>query len=300
MTWSRLLPVAGSYVMESFFLEHQNELRTALLLGGLLFVALWESFAPTRRLATNTAIRWIYNIGLLAIDNVLLRLVFPMLAIGLSLIASDRGWGLLNQVALPGYADLLIVFVVLDFINYVQHWSLHKVPLLWRLHKVHHSDIDYDCTTGFRFHPLESIFTTGVQLTIIVTMGVPPIVIISYELVFVMTALLNHGNISLPQGLDRYLRLVFVTPDMHRVHHSANTREGNSNFAGIFSFWDRLFGTYCARPAAGQRGMMTGLAEFRNPGRLHFHHLLLLPFRRSGESEPLESAPRPEESVQSQ
>jgi len=285
--------------MESFFLEHQNELRTALLLGGLLFVALWESVAPTRRLVANTAIRWIDNFGLLAIDNVLMRLVFPVLAIGLSMVAAEQGWGLLSQVALPGYVDMLVGLLVLDFISYAQHWLLHKVPLLWRLHKVHHCDIDYDCTTGFRFHPLESIFTIGVQLTVIVAMGVPPIVMISYELVFIVTALLNHGNISLPLGLDRYLRLVFVTPDMHRVHHSADTREGNSNFAGILSFWDRLFGTYCSRPAAGQRGMMTGLAEYRDPERLHFHHLLLLPFRRSDEPEVVEPAPRSGESAQS-
>ena len=282
--------------MEAYLLEHQDQIRITLLLGALLFVALWESFAPTRTLLTNTAVRWIYNIGLLAIDNILMRLVYPVVSVGLSVILAKQGWGLFNWLELPPVIAVAATLVLLDGSSYLQHWLLHKIPLLWQLHKVHHSDIDYDCTTGFRFHPLESVFTVGLQLMVIAALGAPPVAVVCYEIVFIFTAILNHGNISLPHRLDRYLRVVLVTPDMHRVHHSVNPREGNSNFAGVLSIWDRLFGTYCAQPAGGQQGMTIGLREYRDPQQLHLHSLLLLPFRGKREVQaagldPVDEAP---------
>ena len=259
-------------------LEHEANLRFYLLIGGFGLVALWESFAPRRPLTTPTVPRWGVNIGLTAVISVLIAWLFPVLAVGTAVIADQRGWGFFNAVNWPGWLVFLLSFLALDLSRYLQHALLHRVSLLWRLHRVHHSDSDYDCTTGLRFHPLEALFTISVQLAVVVALGAPPMVVLMYEGIFTLVAMFSHGNIRIPETLDLWLRKVLVTPDMHRVHHSVIQREMNSNFGAVFPWWDWLFATYRAQPARGHHGMTLGLAELRGQRCVNFAWLLVLPF----------------------
>jgi sterol desaturase/sphingolipid hydroxylase (fatty acid hydroxylase superfamily) len=264
--------------MEHWLIENETLLRGYAFYGMLSLVALWESLLPARRPTTSTALRWVNNVALLIMENVFMRWVFPLFAVMMSLYAAERGLGLFNQVAAPLWLALPVTIVLLDAKAYLVHRLLHTVPWFWRLHKVHHTDLDYDVTTGLRFHPLESLVTMGSSLVLIGVLGAPPLAVIVYEILFIATALINHGNIHLPRRLDMLLRLVLVTPDMHRIHHSAELRETNSNYSGVFSVWDRAFGTYTRDPAAGQDGMIMGLAEYRDPRRLNLYRLLIMPF----------------------
>jgi len=264
--------------MEQWLIDHEIVIRGYTFYGLLAVLVLWESLKPAKSPTTSTPLRWLNNFALMVLDNILLRLVFPALAVVFSVYLTTRGFGLFNLLDLPPWLALPLTVILLDLTAYFVHRLLHRVPWFWRLHKVHHADLDYDVTTGLRFHPLESLVTVGITLLVIAVLGAPPVAVVIYEILFVSTALFNHGNIHLPLTLDRLLRTCVVTPDMHRIHHSANTREGNSNFTGIFSVWDRLFGTYCKEPAAGQKGMVMGLAEYRDARSLNLHRLLIMPF----------------------
>ena len=224
--------------------------------------------------------RWGANLGLVLLNTALLRLVFPVAAVGLAATAADRGWGLLNQIALPGGVELLLAIVALDLAIWAQHVFFHAVPALWRLHRVHHADLDYDLTTGARFHPLEILLSMLIKFAAILVLGPSVVAVILFEVILNGMAMFNHGNVGLPERLDRRLRWFLVTPDMHRVHHSVAADEANSNFGFNLSWWDRLFGTYRDQPRGGHTGMTLGIDAARDPRRVcGLPGMLLLPFR---------------------
>jgi sterol desaturase/sphingolipid hydroxylase (fatty acid hydroxylase superfamily) len=260
-------------------LSHEPLIRFACFAGVLLLMALWEALAPRRRLTVSRPVRWFSNLGLVALDTLAVRFLVPLGAVGVAVLAGERGWGLLNNVALPGWLAVALSVVALDLAIYLQHLMFHAVPLLWRLHMVHHADLDFDASTGVRFHTLEILLSVLIKMGVVVLLGAPALGVVIFEVLLNATSLFSHGNVRLPGWLDRPLRLAVVTPEMHRVHHSAEPRETNSNFGFNLPWWDYLFGTYRARPAEGHEGMTVGLSQFRDErvaDRLHW--MLLLPF----------------------
>ena len=255
-------------------------IRLASFCAALLMVALWEIIAPRRPLTDGKARRWRTNLCLVAIDTAVVRYLLPVLPAGLAVLAGQRGWGVLNMIALPSSVKVCAAVVLLDFIIYLQHVLFHFLPILWRLHRMHHTDLDIDVTTGNRFHPLEIVISIGIKLAAVALIGPPVLAVVVFETVLNATSQFNHGNIRIPERLDRWLRLFLVTPDMHRVHHSVIVRETNSNFGFNLPWWDRLCGTYRPQPEAGHLGMTIGLKEFRDPQRLTLLRLLIQPFRR--------------------
>jgi len=233
---------------------------------------------PRRALTTSKKWRWFNNLSIIAINPMLLRIVFPVLAVGMAQTAQAYGWGLLNHLGIHSLIALGVGIVALDLMIYFQHVMFHAVPILWRLHMVHHADLDYDLTTGLRFHPLEIVLSMILKITIIVALGPPVASVLAFEIILNAMAMFNHGNIKLPPSADRFLRFLLVTPDMHRVHHSVIIREANSNYGFNLSIWDRLFGTYLAQPSKGHQDMIIGLSQFRDHRRLTLPWLLILPF----------------------
>ena len=259
-------------------MENTSIIRFGFFFGILVTVALWERLFPRRPLRVSIFGRWFANLGVTFVNPVIVRLLFPVLAVELAVTAQQSGWGLLNNYAFPpGLATFLSV-VILDFIIYLQHVMFHAVPLLWRLHMMHHADIDYDVTTGARFHPIEIIISMGIKMAAIVVIGPPPIAVLIFEILLNGTAMFNHGNIYLPLGIDRVLRLLVVTPDMHRVHHSVFPNETNTNFGFSIPWWDRIFGTYRAQPTKGHDGMTIGLNQFQEPRKFELAWMVALPF----------------------
>ncbi len=223
--------------------------------------------------------RWLNNLGLATLNTVILRLLFPAAAVGMAIVATDKGWGFLNVFSLPSTVSLILCLVVLDFVVYLQHVLFHAVPILWRVHRVHHADLDYDVTTGSRFHPIEIGLSMFIKFTVILVLGPPVIAVVFFEIILNAMAMFNHGNIRLPLALDRVLRLIVVTPDMHRVHHSVDKRELNSNFGFNLSIWDRLFATYIAQPRQDHENMIIGIQDFREPSQVDgLLGMLVLPF----------------------
>ena len=257
---------------------NEESIRLGFFFGVLIIIAIWELLSPRRKLATSKPVRWASNLGIVLIDTALVKLIFPVMAINVAFVAQENSWGLLNNIALPYWVEVAMGVLILDCIIYLQHLMFHAVPLLWRLHMMHHADLDYDVTTGLRFHPIEIIISMVIKMASVAALGASPVTVVLFEIVLNATAMFNHGNIKLPLGLDAVLRLLVVTPDMHRVHHSVTIRETNSNFGFNFPWWDRLFGTYRAQPAAGHEGMTIGLAQFRDPGKNNLFGMLVLPF----------------------
>ncbi|MBT7942302.1 MAG: sterol desaturase family protein, partial [Alphaproteobacteria bacterium] len=229
-------------------------------------------------LQQSKAVRWYSNLGIVALNTVIARIVFPLAPVAVALVVTERGWGLLPLLEVPAWALILISVVILDFAIYLQHVMVHAVPLLWRLHRMHHADTDFDITTGARFHPVEIILSVAIKMAVIVLIGAPAVAVLIFEVLLNATAMFNHSNVKLPLGLDRVLRLFVVTPDMHRVHHSVLPHETNSNFGFNLPWWDRLFGTYRAQPEQGHEGMDIGIDLFREAGELHLHKMLVQPF----------------------
>jgi len=259
--------------------EHEAALRLAAFVGVFAAVALWEWLAPRRRARFARARRWPHNLALLVLDALAVRVLAPGAAIAIALAGEAHGWGLLNAVALPAWAEVLIAVVLLDLAIYFQHVVFHAVPALWRLHRVHHADPDFDVTTGTRFHPLEILLSLGIKCAAVTAIGAPAVAVLLFEVLLNATAMFNHANARLPAGADRWLRWLVVTPDMHRVHHSALASETNSNFGFNVPWWDRLFGTYRAQPLAGHEAMTIGVDAFRSPEDLRLDRLLAQPFR---------------------
>jgi sterol desaturase/sphingolipid hydroxylase (fatty acid hydroxylase superfamily) len=245
-------------------------------------LALWEWFAPRRALTVGRAPRWPGNLGILAVDIVAVRLLVPTAAVGVALIASDRGWGLFNLVGLPAWATILIGVIALDLVIYTQHVVFHYVPALWRLHRMHHADIDIDVTTGVRFHPLEILLSLAIKMAAVVALGVPALAVLMFEVLLNATSMFNHSNVALPPRLEPIARWIVVTPQMHQVHHSILRQETDSNFGFNLPWWDRLFRTYREKPAAGEQAMTIGLPIFRDVAELGIVRLLTQPFRDDG------------------
>jgi sterol desaturase/sphingolipid hydroxylase (fatty acid hydroxylase superfamily) len=253
-------------------------IRLAAFFAIFLIMATWEGLAPRRTPKTTKARRWPTNLSLTVLNSLVSRTVLLLPGIGLALSAEAQGWGILNRLNLPPPAGGAIAIVVLDLTIYLQHLVFHKIPLFWPLHGLHHTDLDIDVTTGTRFHPLEIALSLLIKAGMIVLVGVPAWAFLLFEILLNGTSLFNHGNVRIPIGADRLLRLFLVTPDMHRVHHSVIIRERDSNFGFNLSWWDRLFRTYRDQPEKGHAEMVIGLANFRNPRDLTLPRLLALPF----------------------
>ena len=259
-------------------LNHEPLVRFGFFFGILILMAAWEGLAPRRPLQTSKSMRWLSNLGIVFIDTMTLRLLVSFSAIDTAIFAEKAGWGLLNNVALFYWLKVIIGVVVLDLAIYLQHAMFHGLPILWRLHMMHHSDLDFDVTTGVRFHPIEILLSMGIKMIVVFLVGISALGVLIFEVLLNATSLFNHGNVRLAASIDCVLRFFVVTPEMHRVHHSVIIRETNSNFGFNLPWWDRLFGTYRDQPAAGHLEMTIGLSQFRDPKGLTLPRLLLLPF----------------------
>lgn len=278
----------------SSVIAHEPLLRLGAFLLVFLGMALWELLAPRRRPAFGRAARWPHNLGLLLVDVALLRVLAPGAAVAVALAGEARGWGLINALALPAWVAIPLAAVLLDLAIYFQHVMFHAVPTLWRLHRVHHTDLDFDVTTGTRFHPVEILISTGIKCAAVAAIGAPAVAVLVFEVLLNATAVFNHANVRLPAALDRWLRRLVVTPDMHRVHHSIVYNETNSNFGFNLPWWDRLFGTYCAQPAAGHEAMTVGVDAFRTRADLRLDRLLAQPLRESPGGYAINRRPEPQ------
>lgn len=258
-------------------LTHEPLIRLVVFLGIFCAVAVSEILWPRRTLTVPKMRRWIANLGIFAMSTLAVRLLFPLSAVAFAGLCQQKGWGILHHVT--GAAGLKIVLgaVLLDGAIYGQHVVFHLVPTLWRLHRMHHADLDYDVTTGNRFHPIEIIMSMGVKLVVIAILGTAPLAVLIFEILLNGTAMFNHGNFRLPLAVDALLRRVIVTPDMHRVHHSTRILETNSNYGFCLSIWDRLFKTYCSQPQKGHLGMVIGLEEYRKAEDVTFGRMLRMP-----------------------
>ena len=265
--------------MSDTILAAEPMIRLVFFLGVLAAMALWEVAAPRRRQEIPRVLRWTNNMALVVVDTVILRLSFPILAVGLAVMAEDRGWGLFNIIDAPLWLAILAAMLLLDLAIYLQHVMFHAVPGLWRLHRMHHADLEFDATTGLRFHPIEILISMGIKLAVVAALGPPAVAVLLFEVLLNATALFNHANIDLPRPVDRVLRLFVVTPDMHRVHHSVLPHETNRNFGFNLPWWDRLLGTYVAQPAKGHAGMEIGIEQFRTRRDLWLDRMLLQPVR---------------------
>jgi sterol desaturase/sphingolipid hydroxylase (fatty acid hydroxylase superfamily) len=266
--------------MTDWLLTHQATLQSYVVLGAFGCAAVWETFRPRRPFATPLGMRWCNQLALTALGFLIVRLCLPFAPLALAILAQQEGWGLFNQVAPPAWLTLTLGVIVIDLAGYAQHRLFHAVPLLWRFHQIHHSDLDVDCGTAIRHHPLETLAGQAVNLALIAVLGIPPLAVLLALGLGGIASVLNHANVALPAPADRLLRWLVVTPDMHRIHHSADFAESNRNFANLFPWWDRLFATYQREPGLGHAEMPLGLAELRCPSDVTLWKLLALPFRR--------------------
>jgi len=268
-------------------------LRLGAFLGVFAAMALWEALAPRRGWQYRRRERWPHNLGLLLVDTALLRVVAPGVAIAVALAGEAGGWGLMPALDAPAWIAIPLAVVLLDLVVWLQHVVFHAVPALWRLHRVHHTDIDFDLTTGTRFHPVEILISTAIKCAAVAAIGAPALAVLVFEVLLNATAVFNHANARMPRRLDAFLRLFVVTPDMHRVHHSVAYNETNSNFGFNLPWWDRLFGTYRAQPALGHEAMTIGVDAFREPGERRLDRLLTQPFRDTPGGYAINRRPEP-------
>ena len=256
-------------------------IRLGVFVGLLVVMASWEALSPRRPDAVHRARRWSANLAFAIFGGMVARVAVPGGAAAFAVHAQAQGWGLIAFAGLPLWADILVGILALDLAIYFQHRIFHRVPALWTLHRMHHSDTMFDTTTGVRFHPLEIGLSLAIKLVVIAATGAPPEAVFAFEVLLNASSLFNHANVRIPARLESGLRKILVTPDMHRIHHSARREETDSNFGFSVSWWDRLFGTYRAEPVDGQLGLTIGLAEFRDPADQRLLPLLLQPFRRA-------------------
>lgn len=265
--------------LDEFLLANEKEVRMGFFFGMLALIGLWEIVAPKRALTISKAVRWTNNLGLVFLNSFIVRLLFPAAAVGVAKFASEQGWGLFNYYDVPFWLAVVAAVIIMDFVIYLQHVMVHSIPVLWRLHRVHHADLDYDVTTGARFHPIEIILSMLIKFATILLLGPSIVAVIIFEIMLNATAMFNHGNVGLPKMLDKVVRWFLVTPDMHRVHHSTEDDEANSNFGFSLTWWDRLLGTYREEPRGGQIGMTIGINKFREPKQVAWlPGMLALPF----------------------
>ena len=263
--------------MPQVILEQEPLIRLTIFLGVLIGMAAWEVAVPRRRVEIPRLLRWSNNLALVVVDTLLVRLLFPVVAVGLAATAQENGWGLLNQINVSSWIAILMAILALDLAIYLQHVLFHAVPALWRIHRMHHADLEFDVTTGLRFHPLEILLSMLIKLGAVLALGPPAIAVLIFEVLLNASSLFNHSNIRLPLKIDAVLRLFIVTPDMHRVHHSIHPSETNSNFGFNLPWWDRILGTYRAQPRSGHEDMTIGIEQFRNKRSLWLDRMLIQP-----------------------
>lgn len=256
----------------------ESTIRLIVFAGVFALMGVGEAMLPRRRLVASKWRRWFTNISIIVVDSLFVRLVFPMVAVGVAVMAQQKGWGLFNLVGWPVWLEIVLAVVILDLAIYVQHVISHVVPIFWRLHRVHHADRDIDVSTGARFHPIEIGLSMLYKMALVLMLGPSAFAVFLFEVILNATAMFNHANFRLPLSLDRLIRLFMVTPDMHRVHHSVVVRETNSNYGFSLSVWDRLFGTYTDQPEAGHEAMTIGLAPYQHQGPTRLWWSLWLPF----------------------
>ena len=273
--------------MHEALFAYEPLVRLGIFAAVFVAMAVWEFLTPRRPQAIGRNWRWPNNLGVLAVDALLVRVPLPITAVGLALVAEAHGFGLFNIIALPTWASIVLSVILLDLAIYLQHVLFHAVPALWRLHRMHHADLEFDVTTGLRFHPIEILLSTGIKLAVVATFGTPAAAVLIFEVLLNATSMFNHSNIRVAPEIDRVLRWFVVTPDMHRVHHSILRRETNSNFGFNLPWWDRLLGTYRAQPAAGHDAMTIGIEQFRDARELGLDRMLLQPFHGEAGSYPL-------------
>jgi sterol desaturase/sphingolipid hydroxylase (fatty acid hydroxylase superfamily) len=276
-----------------WLLSHEAILRGATFAVLLTLLGLAETLAPRRPPVASRGFRWLNNLSLIAVDTAVLRLLFPLLAVEFAFLVQDRGWGLLHHLAVPAWAAVPLALAGLDLAIYAQHRAFHALPLLWRLHMVHHADSDLDVTTGGRFHPFEMVLSLGIKMAAVAALGAPPVAVLLFELLLNATSLFNHSNIALPPAADRVIRSLIVTPDMHRIHHSIRPHETNSNFGFNHPWWDHLFGSYRDQPDSGHQAMTIGLQQFLDRPRQSLLWMMLLPFTGTTGAYPNRPMPRP-------
>lgn len=265
--------------MRDALLAYEPWIRFGAFCGVLAAMAAWELLMPRRRLFIGRQRRWPSNLGVLALDAAIVRVLFPAAAVGVALVWEARGWGLLNWLAVPTVAATAVSVLLLDLAIYTQHVLFHHVPALWRLHRMHHADLDIDVTTGLRFHPIEIVLSMLIKIAVVTALGAPAVAVLVFEVLLNATSMFNHSNARMSPEVDRIVRQLVVTPDMHRVHHSIIRAETDSNFGFNFPWWDRLFGTYRAQPKEGHEGMTIGIETFRDPAELRLDRMLTQPFR---------------------
>ena len=265
--------------LTELIIKNEAYIRLGFFFGVFGIIAMWEIITPRRTLGVSKSLRWMNNLGIVFLNTAILRLIFPAAAVGMAALAETQGWGIFNYLQIPYWLAVIASVIMLDAVIYFQHILVHAVPILWRLHRVHHADLDFDVTTGSRFHPIEIILSMLIKFVAVVVLGPPIVAVLIFEVLLNATSMFNHANVRMPLGVDRVLRLLIVTPDMHRVHHSIEDDETNSNFGFNFPWWDRLFGTYRNQPRVGHEQMTIGITTFRD--RQHCTWLpgmLALPF----------------------
>jgi sterol desaturase/sphingolipid hydroxylase (fatty acid hydroxylase superfamily) len=268
---------------DAFLLEHELAVRLGAFFAIFALMALWEAAAPRRARLFSRRARWPNNLALVVLNGVVVRLAFPVAAVGFAALAAERGWGLLNAFEVPAWVAIPAAVIVLDLAIYLQHVMFHAVPVLWRLHRVHHADPDFDVTTGARFHPIEIVLSMLIKLAVISVLGAPAVAVLAFEIVLNAAAMFNHANVRLPSGADRILRWFLVTPDMHRIHHSVEVDETNSNFGFNLPWWDRLFGTYREAARLPQERMTIGVQGLGGYAQcVRLPGLLVIPFQGAG------------------
>ncbi|MCW8916532.1 MAG: sterol desaturase family protein [Magnetovibrio sp.] len=260
-------------------LANEPVIRLSAFIGIFAIMALAELLQPRRQLTVSKGLRWFSNLGIVALNTAIARVIFPMAPVAFAFLCAENGWGVLNLVEWNGWLKLALAVIALDFFIWLQHVMVHAIPMLWRLHRMHHADLDYDVTTGARFHPIEILLSFAIKFAVIALLGASPVAVLIFEVILNAMAMFNHANVRLPLGLDAVLRMLLVTPDMHRVHHSSIPQECNSNFGFNLSIWDRLFGTYTAQPSLGHENMQIGLDMFRKDKDERLDQMLIQPFR---------------------
>lgn len=277
----------NSQTMSDALMMYEPLFRFAAFASVFVVLAAWEVLAPRRRQKLERGLRWPSNLGVVILDTVLVRLIVPTTVVAVALACEAQGWGLFQISGAPAWATIPLAFIAMDLAIYLQHVMFHAVPALWRLHRMHHADQEIDVTTGVRFHPIEILLSLGIKMGVVASLGTPAISVVIFEVLLNATSMFNHSNVQMPLALDRVLRWLVVTPDMHRVHHSIVVRETNSNFGFNLPWWDRLFGTYRDQPEAGHTDMTIGIEQFREPGEQRLDRMLTQPFRDDTRRYPL-------------
>ncbi|MHC2066406.1 sterol desaturase family protein [Bremerella sp. T1] len=265
--------------------------RLSFFLGVLLAMTLWEVLSPRRTLSVRKSPRWLSNLGLIVVNTIAVRLLVPITAVATAMFAESRQWGILYLLDWPVWMEVILAILAFDFAIYLQHVMFHAVPALWRLHKVHHADLDFDVTTGLRFHTLEIALSAIIKCGVVVLLGAPAIAVVLFEVLLNASSMFNHSNVAIAKPIDQVLRWFIVTPDMHRVHHSVIRRETNSNFGFNLPWWDFLLGTYRDQPQKGHLQMTIGVPEERDENRVdRLPGMLLLPWNYVQEEDQAEAA----------